>query len=83
MWHVIKLRGIVDRSEEARQIVEERVVASTDTTANPPCNGVTLGNNLLYFSGVGTGEGLQFCGRGPAESNAATFSAIVSSSPNT
>jgi hypothetical protein len=32
------------------------VVASTDTAANPPCDGVTLGNNLLYFSGVGTGE---------------------------
>jgi hypothetical protein len=32
------------------------VVASTDTTAKPACNGVTLGNNLLYFAGVGTGE---------------------------
>jgi hypothetical protein len=31
------------------------VVASTDTAANPPCNGVTLGTNLLYFAGVGTG----------------------------
>lgn len=32
------------------------VVASTDTTAKPQCTGVTLGTNLLYFGGVGTGE---------------------------
>ena len=42
--------GFQDQGTQA-----DGVVASTDTTANPPCNGVTLGNNLLYFAGVGTG----------------------------
>src|SRR5262245_43137545 len=35
---------------------EDGTVEAGDPAATPPCTGITLGDNLVYFSGLGTGD---------------------------